>query len=65
MWDEDSNEKPHTLPFTNPVPIYWIGAPPHGHIRDGGLSDLAPSLLDLLGVSVPDEMTGISLISYN
>ncbi|MGB2436052.1 MAG: alkaline phosphatase family protein, partial [Candidatus Puniceispirillales bacterium] len=64
MWDEDSNS-PHTAHTTNPVPIYWIGAPPHGHIRDGGLSDLAPSLLDLLGVSVPDEMTGISLISYN
>ncbi len=60
MWDENSN-CPHTAHTTNPVPIYWIGAPSHGQIRDGGLSDLAPTLLELLGISVPDEMTGISL----
>jgi 2,3-bisphosphoglycerate-independent phosphoglycerate mutase len=64
MWDEASNS-PHTAHTTNPVPVYWIGAPPHYHLRDGGLSDLAPSLLELLGLPVPSEMTGHSLIEPN
>ncbi len=64
MWDEASNS-PHTAHTTNPVPIYWIGAPSYHQLRDGGLSDLAPSLLELLGLPVPSEMTGHSLIKPN
>ena len=64
MWDAASNS-PHTAHTTNPVPIYWIGAPSHHQLRDGGLSDLAPSLLELLGLPVPSEMTGHSLIKPN
>ena len=54
---------PHTAHTTNPVPIYWVTRDARGRrLRDGGLADLAPTLLDLLGLPVPPEMTGRSLI---
>jgi 2,3-bisphosphoglycerate-independent phosphoglycerate mutase len=55
--------QPHTAHTTNPVPIWW--ASPHAagrRLRDGGLSDVAPTVLGLLGLPVPPEMTGRSLI---
>ncbi len=61
MWDDASNTA-HTAHTTNPVPIYWIGAPIGGRLKHGGLSDLAPSLLTLLGVPIPTEMSGSSLL---
>ena len=64
MWDEDS-DGPHTAHTTNLVPVYWINAPDNGGLRDGGLSDLAPSLLELLGIPIPKEMTGKSLFEPN
>jgi len=55
--------QPHTAHTTNPVPLFWITRDPKGrHLRDGGLADLAPTVLDLLGLPRPDEMTGRSLI---
>lgn len=60
MWDEDA-QSPHTAHSYNPVPAYLIAEGSLG-LRDGGLSDLAPSLLDLLGIDIPEEMTGQSLI---
>ena len=51
---------PHTAHTTNPVPCWLVGAP--GSLRAGGsLKDLAPTLLGLLKVPVPDEMTGVDL----
>jgi 2,3-bisphosphoglycerate-independent phosphoglycerate mutase len=54
---------PHTAHTTNPVPIYWL-ARDRGdrRLRDGGLADLAPTVLELLGLPVPESMTGHSLI---
>ena len=49
---------PHTAHTTNKVPIYWIGAPEGAGLCDGGLIDLAPSLLTLLGLEIPADMTG-------
>jgi 2,3-bisphosphoglycerate-independent phosphoglycerate mutase len=55
--------QPHTAHTTNPVPIYWVTRDPRARgLRDGGLSDLAPSLCELLGLPVPREMTGRSLL---
>jgi 2,3-bisphosphoglycerate-independent phosphoglycerate mutase len=55
--------KPHTAHTTNPVPLFWISREsPGNHLREGGLSDLAPTVLDLMGLPVPDEMSGRSLI---
>ena len=61
MWDE-SSQAPHTAHTTNPVPLYWLGAPPNARLKTGNLSDLAPSILSLLGLTIPDEMTGTSLL---
>ena len=62
MWDEAS-QAPHTAHTTNPVPLYWLGAPPHARLKSGNLSDLAPSILTLLGLAIPDAMTGTSLLN--
>jgi 2,3-bisphosphoglycerate-independent phosphoglycerate mutase len=62
MVDPETGE-PHTAHTTNPVPIFWITADAKGRrLRDGGLSDLAPTLLELMGLPAPPEMTGHSLI---
>ncbi|MCL4685053.1 2,3-bisphosphoglycerate-independent phosphoglycerate mutase [Myxococcota bacterium] len=54
---------PHTAHTTNPVPIWWVTRDPGGRrLRDGTLADLAPTVLELLGLPVPAEMTGKSLI---
>ncbi|MDI3410808.1 alkaline phosphatase family protein [Bacillus sonorensis] len=53
--------KPHTAHTTNPVPV--IVTKEGVTLREGGiLGDLAPTLLDLLDVELPKEMTGTSLI---
>jgi 2,3-bisphosphoglycerate-independent phosphoglycerate mutase len=55
--------QPHTAHTTNPVPIWWASERAVGHrLRNGGLSDVAPTVLALLGVPAPPEMTGKSLI---
>ena len=62
MIDPDTGE-PHTAHTTNPVPVAVIGATRAKNLRSGGrLADLAPTLLDLMGIDVPLEMTGKTLI---
>ncbi|MDJ0825205.1 MAG: 2,3-bisphosphoglycerate-independent phosphoglycerate mutase [Rhodobacter sp.] len=53
---------PHTAHTTNPVPVAVIGAPPGATLRDGRLADLAPTLLQLMHLDPPPEMTGRSLL---
>ncbi|MFT6932323.1 MAG: 2,3-bisphosphoglycerate-independent phosphoglycerate mutase, partial [Paracoccaceae bacterium] len=52
----------HTAHTLNPVPVILVGGPPGARLRGGRLSDLAPTLLGLMGLPLPDEMTGTSLI---
>ena len=53
---------PHTWHTTGPVALYVIGDRYHA-LRDCGiLADVAPTILDLLGVEAPPEMTGQSLL---
>ncbi len=60
--DPDGN--PLTAHTTNPVPFVLISAKPLGTLSDGGkLGDLAPTLLPLLGLPVPEEMTGTNLLA--
>jgi 2,3-bisphosphoglycerate-independent phosphoglycerate mutase len=62
MWDATTNG-PHTAHTTNPVPLALIGGPSDLSLRDGGrLGDLAPSLLELMQLDQPAEMTGESLL---
>ena len=54
---------PHTSHTTNPVPVILIGGPPGATLRHGRLADLAPTLLQLMGLPQPAEMTGTTLIA--
>lgn len=53
---------PHTAHTTNLVPVIYISNEPQGKLHDGKLGDIAPTLLDLMGIEQPEEMTGKSLI---
>jgi len=55
---------PHTAHTVNPVPVILVGGPDGVTLRDGGrLADLAPTILHLMGLPQPPEMTGESLIA--
>ena len=54
--------EPHTAHTTNPVPLAIVGIPNNKKIKEGRLADLAPTMLDLMGLEKPNEMTGESLI---
>ncbi|MCE8519167.1 2,3-bisphosphoglycerate-independent phosphoglycerate mutase [Ruegeria pomeroyi] len=54
---------PHTAHTLNPVPVALVGGPEGATLRDGRLSDLAPTVLALMGLPKPPEMTGESLIT--
>ena len=55
--------KPHTAHTTNPVPFILVNADASMKLREGGcLADIAPTLLELMGLEQPAEMTGKSLI---
>jgi len=55
---------PHTAHTLNPVPVVLLGGPGGVQLRAGGiLGDLAPTLLDLMGLQKPSEMTGRSLLA--
>ena len=53
----------HTAHTTNPVPVFLAYGPVQS-LRDGRLADLAPTMLDLMGLEQPEQMTGTSLLSY-
>jgi 2,3-bisphosphoglycerate-independent phosphoglycerate mutase len=58
---EDDGVSPHTAHTTSPVPLVVTDSAVE--VRDGGeLADLAPTVLDLLGIRQPSEMTGRSLV---
>lgn len=52
----------HTAHTLNPVPVVLVGAPEGTALRDGRLADLTPTVLELMGLPQPDEMTGKSLL---
>ena len=59
---DPSTGGPHTAHTTNLVPVAVVGAPDGTTLVDGRLADLAPTLLDLMQLDVPPEMTGKSLL---
>ncbi|MBQ6293524.1 MAG: 2,3-bisphosphoglycerate-independent phosphoglycerate mutase [Lachnospiraceae bacterium] len=62
MWDDEANA-PMTAHTTNPVPFILIGADEGLSLMEGGrLCDIAPTLLELMGIPQPKEMTGHSLL---
>jgi 2,3-bisphosphoglycerate-independent phosphoglycerate mutase len=62
MRDPETGE-PHTAHTLNPVPFLVVNPPAAvGHLENGRLADVAPTLLDLLGLPQPAAMTGHSLL---
>ena len=54
--------EPHTAHTLNPVPCIIVNERPHALRASGILADLAPTILQLMGIPQPREMTGVSLI---
>lgn len=62
MFDE-KNQQPHTAHTTNQVPLIYVGRPAKWRaLNHPGLMDVAPTLLYLLGLPPPTEMTGKNLL---
>ncbi|UAW98612.1 2,3-bisphosphoglycerate-independent phosphoglycerate mutase [Halopseudomonas nanhaiensis] len=60
---DDSTGQAHTAHTCEPVPFVYMG-PRQVELRDGGiLSDVAPTMLTLLGLEQPSEMTGRSIVT--
>lgn len=61
--DISKNEdgSPNTAHTTNPVPCFLVNSN-HDKIQDGILADIAPTILNIMGINTPNEMTGKSLI---
>jgi 2,3-bisphosphoglycerate-independent phosphoglycerate mutase len=67
MMHDPATGQPHTAHTTNPVPVMVVGAGGRGRnapvaLRSGRLADVAPTLLELLGLDQPAEMTGHTLL---
>lgn len=54
---------PNTAHTLNPVPLFVISNDYKGAVRSGKLGDIAPSILHLIGIDIPKEMTGDILIN--
>ena len=65
MLDETTGQ-PFTQHTLNDVPAILVNAPDSlGSLLDGSLSDVAPTIIDLLGLKQPRQMTGKSLLGPN
>jgi 2,3-bisphosphoglycerate-independent phosphoglycerate mutase len=62
MMQDPKTHEPYTAHTTLDVPIIAFGAPKGAKLDNGRLADVAPTLLDLMGIQKPDLMTGHSLL---
>ena len=63
MMRDATTGQPHTAHTVGPVPLVYVGTRTGAHVREGGaLRDVAPTILDLLGIDKPAEMSGRSLL---
>ncbi|MBX7142314.1 MAG: 2,3-bisphosphoglycerate-independent phosphoglycerate mutase [Chitinophagales bacterium] len=53
---------PNTAHTMNPVPLFFLDNELHPKLKNGKLADLAPSILKLMGIEIPQEMDGAILI---
>jgi 2,3-bisphosphoglycerate-independent phosphoglycerate mutase len=65
LMKDPATGKPHTAHTLNPVPLLYVNdADASARLRGGGrICDVAPTMLQLLGLPQPAEMTGVSLLS--
>jgi len=59
----DETSQPHTAHTTNLVPLLYLGRPAR-MTENGALSDIAPSLLYIMNMEIPPEMTGTPLLEW-
>ncbi len=53
---------PNTAHSLNPVPCVYVTSRKDAHVENGRLADVAPTILSIMGIPQPEEMTGHSLI---
>ena len=66
LMSDPGTGRPHTAHTTNPVPFAIFGQSGVAHslqLRVGGLADIAPTLLRLMGLPVPPDMAGFGLLT--
>lgn len=64
MMRDPETGQPHTAHTVGPVPLIYVGTRSDARLRDGGaLRDVAPTMLALLGIDQPAEMSGTSLLT--
>ncbi len=63
MFDKNTNQ-PHTAHTLNPVPLILV-SPLNFNLNSGSLCDIAPTILELMSIKKPKEMTGKSLLEKN
>ena len=64
MYDRE-NDEPHTAHTLNQVPVVLLSAPDGVQgLKNGRLADVAPTILSLMGLEQPSDMTGVSLIDW-
>ncbi len=56
---------PHTAHTTNLVPCIIVDNDYKGHVKDGKLGDIAPTILTMMGIGIPEEMTGEVLVDIS
>ena len=59
---DPTTDVPHTAHTTCDVPVILVGSSRKGTLKNGSLADIAPTILDLLGLVQPEAMTGHTLI---
>jgi 2,3-bisphosphoglycerate-independent phosphoglycerate mutase len=64
MFDETTHQ-PHTAHTSQPVPLLYVGRDLHFNTKEGSLIDIAPTILALLDITPPKEMTGHILLEEN
>jgi 2,3-bisphosphoglycerate-independent phosphoglycerate mutase len=62
MMIDPATGDPHTAHTLNPVPLILMGAGNRIVVKEGRLADIAPTMLELMGLPKPAEMTGSSLL---
>ena len=62
MMEDPHTREPYTAHTTLDVPVIAFGAPQGARLRNGRLADVAPTMLDLMGLKQPAAMTGHSLL---
>ena len=60
-----ANDQEHTAHTHNVVPLVYVGGQAVTFAEHGTLSDVAPTLLDLMHMEIPSEMTGRSLVTID